>query len=62
MTEDIDKNEMFTVAVSNSAVINTAFTKTVAEEKWSQHFKTKLKNNYVAQLESFSSETVLNVE
>ena len=30
MTEDIDKNEMFTVEVSNSAVINTAFTKTVA--------------------------------
>ena len=58
MTEDLDKKEIFVVETSKSAVIDTACTKTVAGKKWYQNFKTNLPNDYVAQIESFPSETV----
>ena len=58
MTEDLDKNKIFVVEASKSAVIDTARTNTVAGEKWYQNFITNLLNNYIAQIESFPSETV----
>ena len=58
MIEDLDKNEIFVVQASKLAAIDTACTKTVAGEKWYQHFITNLPNDYVAQIESFPSETV----
>ena len=58
MTEDLDENKIFVVEASKSVVNDTACTKTVAGEKWSQNFKTNLPNNFVAQNESFPSETV----
>ena len=58
MTEDLDKNEIFVVKASKSAVIDIACTKTVAREKWYSNFKTSLPNDYVAQIESFPSKTV----
>ena len=58
MTEDLDKNNIFVAEASKSAVIDTAWTKTIAGEKWYQSFITNLPNNYVAQIESFPSEIV----
>ena len=58
MIEDLDKNEIFVVQASKLAAIDTACTKTVAGEKWYQNFITNLPNDYVAQIESFPSETV----
>ena len=58
MTEDLDKNKIFVVEASKSAVIDTACTNTVAGEKWYQNFITNLLNNYIAQIESFPSEAV----
>ena len=62
MTEDLDKNKIFVVEASKSAVINTTCTETVAGEKWYQNFNTNLPNNYVAQIESFPSEKVKSKE
>ena len=57
ITEDLDKNKVFVVEASKSAVIDTACTKTVAGEKCYQNFRTNLSNDCVAQIESFLSET-----
>ena len=54
--KDLNKYEIFVVEASKSAVIETAFTKTVVGEKWYQNIRTNLSNTCKAQIGSFPSD------
>ena len=62
ITEEIDKAEIFVTETSKSAVIDTAYTKTVAGEKWFENYKSNLTEKTKQEIEFIHPVLHLNLE
>ena len=58
ITENLSKSEIFVAEALESAVINTACTKTVAGEQWFNNFMSNLTENSMKETEYFLSSTI----